>query len=390
MDPTLAAAYGLLTDAAIVIENGFISWVGQHADLPKKFNSLMVKDFADRLITPAFIDCHTHIVAGGNRAEEFEMRLTGVSYADIAKAGGGIISTVKATRSATEDQLLTSALQRVDALLAEGVSLIEVKSGYGLDVECELKMLRVARRIGNSRNIRVVTSFLGAHAIPPEFSGRSDEYLNQVCIPTLKRAHAEGLVDAVDGFCETIAFSPAQIAKLFDVAKQLGLPVKLHAEQLTNLGGSALAASYAALSVDHIEYLDEAGVKAIANSGTVATLLPSAFYTLKETQVPPIDLLRKHNVPMAIATDCNPGSSPNSSLLLTMNMACTLFNLTPEESLAGVTGNAALALGLQDTGIIKPGLRADLAIWNVNQPAELCYRLGINNLAQRILGGHYA
>uniref|UniRef100_A0A2A4Z207 Imidazolonepropionase n=1 Tax=OCS116 cluster bacterium TaxID=2030921 RepID=A0A2A4Z207_9PROT len=390
MNAQISAAYGQIENAAIVVENGLISWFGGWSELPSIYNSAKIIDVGNRLITPSFIDCHTHIVAGGNRAKEFEMRLTGLSYEDIAKAGGGIISTVKATRETNEEMLLADALKRVDALIAEGVSLIEVKSGYGLDAETELKMLCVARKIGELRSIRVVTSFLGAHAIPPEYRGRADAYLDEICIPTLKRAHAESLVDAVDGFCESIAFTPKQIAKVFDVAKQLGLPVKLHAEQLTNLGGSKLAASYGALSVDHIEYLDEQGVKAIAESGTVATLLPSAFYTLKETQIPPINLLRKHKVPMAVATDCNPGSSPNSSLLLTMNMACTLFGLTPEEALAGVTRNAALALGLKDTGTIAIGSRADLTIWNAEDPAELSYRLGINNLEKRIFGGQYA
>lgn len=389
MNIQITTAYGQIENAAIVIKNGLISWFGKWTELPAIYNTAKIIDVGNRLITPAFIDCHTHIVAGGNRAKEFEMRLTGVSYEDIAKAGGGIISTVKATREASEEMLLVNALECVDALIAEGVSLIEVKSGYGLDVETELKMLRVAREIGELRSIRVVTSFLGAHAIPPEYKGKADQYIDEICIPTLKHGYTTGLVDAADGFCECIAFTPQQIARVFDVAKQLGLPVKLHAEQLTNLGGSELAASYGALSVDHIEYLDEQGVRAIADSGTVATLLPSAFYTLKEKQVPPIELLRKHKVPMALATDCNPGSSPNSSLLLTMNMACTLFGLTPEEALAGVTRSAAQALGIGDTGTIATGMRADLAIWNVNDPAELAYRMGMNNLEKRIFGGIY-
>ena len=299
------------------------------------------------------------------------------------------MSTVKATRTASEDMLVSDALPRVDHLVTEGASVIEVKSGYGLDRETELKMLRAARRIGNERPVRVVTSFLGAHATPPEYKGRDDAYIDEVCIPTLKAAHSEGLVDAVDGFCEGIAFQPAQIARVYDEAQALGLPVKLHAEQLSNLGGAALAASYGALSADHIEYLDQAGVDAMAKAGTVGVVLPGAFYTLRETQAPPIEALRQAGVPIALATDCNPGSSPMTSLLLTMNMGCTLFGLTPEEALAGVTRNAARALGLQDTGTITVGKRADLAIWSVDAPGELSYRIGFNPLYQRIFGGQF-
>ena len=387
MDPDISEPYGLLQHAVIAVENGAIGWVGAAAGLPERYKALPKQDMSGRLITPSLIDCHTHIVAGGNRSKEFEMRLQGASYEEIARAGGGIISTVKATRAASEAVLLAEALPRVDALIAEGTCLIEVKSGYGLDIETELKMLRVARRIGGVRPIRMRSTFLGAHAVPPEFSGEADAYIDQVCIPALHAAHAEGLVDAVDGFCEGIAFSPSQIARVFDVAVELGLPVKLHAEQLSNLGGAKMAASYGALSADHIEYLDQSGVQAMAAAKTVAVLLPGAFYTLRERQKPPIDALRKHGVAMAVATDCNPGSSPISSLLLSMNMACTLFGMTPQEALAGTTRNAARALGLHDSGMVKAGLRADLAVWNVQHPAELSYRIGFNPLETRIFRG---
>ncbi|MEE4014981.1 imidazolonepropionase [Roseibium sp. FZY0029] len=379
--------YGLIEDGALVIEGGRISWIGKTADLPSHYASLNADDLGGRLVTPGLIDCHTHVVFGGDRAREFEMRLEGASYEEVARAGGGIVSTVKATRAASEKQLLEAALPRVDALIAEGVTAIEIKSGYGLDRETELRMLRTARKIGKLRPITVKTSFLGAHAIPAEYKDKADTYLEKVCLPALEAAHAEGLVDAVDGFCEGIAFSPEQIGKVFDKAKQIGLPVKLHAEQLSNLNGAALAASYGALSADHLEYLDEAGVKAMAQSGSVAVLLPGAFYTLRETQYPPLDLLRKHKVPVALATDCNPGSSPLTSLLLTMNMGCTLFRMTPEEALAGVTREAARALGLDDQGTLAPGKRADLAVWNVSHPAELSYRIGFNSLFKRIFGG---
>ena len=379
--------YGLIEDGALVIEGGRIAWIGNAADLPSHYASLSADDIGGRLVTPGLIDCHTHVVFGGDRAREFEMRLQGATYEEVARAGGGIVSTVKATRAASEKQLLEAALPRVDALIAEGVTAIEIKSGYGLDRETELRMLRTARKIGKLRPITVKTSFLGAHAIPAEYKDKADLYLEKVCLPTLEAAHAEGLVDAVDGFCEGIAFSPEQIGKVFDKAKQIGLPVKLHAEQLSNLNGAALAASYGALSADHLEYLDEAGVKAMAESGSVAVLLPGAFYTLRETQFPPLDLLRKHNVPVALATDCNPGSSPLASLLLTMNMGCTLFRMTPEEALAGVTREAAKALGLDDQGTLEPGKRADLAVWNVSHPAELSYRIGFNSLFKRIFGG---
>ncbi|MGE4610171.1 MAG: imidazolonepropionase [Paracoccaceae bacterium] len=386
MNPN-AQPYGLVEDGIIVLEGANIGWAGPSADLPARYQNLDRLDMEGRLVTPALIDCHTHLVSGGNRAHEFEMRLNGASYEEVARAGGGIISTVRATRLASEDELLLDALPRVDALIAEGVTLIEVKSGYGLDRDTELRMLRAARRISVERPIEVRTTFLGAHAVPPEFQGKADEYVDEVCIPALRAAHVEGLVDAVDGFCEGIAFQPEQIARVFEVAKALGLPVKLHAEQLSNIGGTKLAAEYGAMSAEHIEYLDEDGVKAMATANMVAVILPGAFYTLRETQTPPIELLRKHGVPMAVSTDANPGSSPMASVLLAMNMACTFFRMTPEEVLAGVTKNAARALGMTDRGVIAAGQRADLNVWNVDDPAELCYRIGFNLLHTRIFGG---
>ena len=376
--------YGLIPTGAVAMDGGRIAWCGPADAMPDDYAAWPRRDLEGRLVTPALIDCHTHIVYGGDRAREFEMRLEGMSYEDVARAGGGIFSTVEATRKAGPDTLLAGALPRIDALIAEGVSTIEIKSGYGLDIETELTMLRTARRIAAERPVRVRTSFLGAHAIPPVYEGRSDAYLDEVCLPALEAAHAQRLVDAVDGFCEGIAFTPAQIERVFERARALGLPVKLHAEQLSDLGGARLAARYGALSADHLEYAGEAGVRALAESGTVAVLLPGAFYTLHATRHPPVELFRRHGVPMAIATDCNPGSSPLASLLLAMNMACTLFRLTPEEALAGATREAARALGLTDTGLIAPGLRADLAIWDVARPAELAYRIGFNPLAERI------
>jgi len=383
----LGTPYGMIEDAAIAMDAGRIAWVGPRADLPAEYRDFAQHSLGGRVVTPGLIDCHTHIVHGGDRAVEFEMRLNGASYEEVARAGGGIVSTVTATRDATEDELLADALRRVDVLISEGVTTIEIKSGYGLDVETELRMLRVARAVMANRPIRVKTSFLGAHATPAEYAGRDDAYIDEVCIPALRAAHAEGLVDVVDGFCEGIAFDTTQIARVFDVAVELGLPVKLHAEQLSNLGGAKLAASYGALSADHIEYLDEDGVKALADAGTTAVILPGAFYTIRETQAPPIELLRKHGVPMAIATDVNPGSSPLNSLLLTLNMGCTLFRMTPEEVLRGATQNAARALGLSDVGTIKAGLRAELAVWDIKHPAELAYRIGFNPLHSRIFGG---
>ncbi|MDD9908562.1 MAG: imidazolonepropionase [Ahrensia sp.] len=379
--------YGLIENGAIVTQDEEIAWVGEAGNLPDEHRSHKAYDCGGRLITPGLIDCHTHIVHGGNRATEFEMRLKGASYEEVARAGGGIVSTVTATREASVDDLVASALPRLDALIAEGTCTVEVKSGYGLDDETEQNMLRAARRLESERPVRIVTTFLGAHAVPKEFGDRADAYIDGVCIPTLEAAHAEGLVDAVDGFCENIAFTPDQIERVFVQAKELGLPVKLHAEQLSNMGGTQLAARYGALSADHIEYANVDDAKALAASSTVGVVLPGAFYTLHEKQVPPIQHLRDHNVPIALATDCNPGSSPLASLILTMNMACTLFRMTPEEALVGVTANAAKALGLPDVGTIEAGKRADLCIWNIEHPAELAYRIGFNPLHKRVFGG---
>ncbi len=378
------APYGLVETGRIAVRGGRIAAVG-HDLTAAETRGLAVRDLGGRLVTPAPIDCHTHLVFGGDRAREFELRLEGASYEEIARAGGGIASTVAATRAASFETLLAGALTRVDALIAEGVTTIEVKSGYGLDRDTELRMLRVAREIGRQRPVRLRTSFLGAHAAPAGTD--PDDYLDRICIPTLQAAQAEGLVDAVDAFCEGIAFAPAQVRRVFEAARSLGLPVKIHAEQLSNLGGAALAAEFGGLSADHLEFLDPPGVAAMAAAGTVAVLLPGAFYTLRDTQLPPVELLRRHRVPMAVATDCNPGSSPLASILLAMNMASTLFRLTPEESLAGVTREAARALGLTDCGTIAPGMRADLAVWNVARPAELAYRIGFNPLAERLFAG---
>ena len=391
-------SYGLIPNGYLLIQDGLISALGPMSALPEYLAKNLANDTAmghmdvtidanGRLLTPALIDCHTHIVYGGHRAAEFELRLNGASYAEVAKAGGGIVSTVSATRAQSVEQLLEGALARVDALIAEGVSLIEVKSGYGLDVQTELRMLRAARAIEAARPVRVVTSFLGAHAMPPGDDGSPEDYIEKTCIPALRQAHQEGLVDAVDGFCESIAFSADQIAPLFDVAAELGLPVKVHAEQLTRCGGSLLAARHRALSVDHAEYANEDDVIALGVAGSAAVMLPGAFYTLRETQKPPVALFRKHGVPMALATDANPGSSPLTSVLLAMNMGCTLFGMTPHEALAGVTRNAARALGVSDSGMLRPGLRADLALWDVAHPAELSYRIGFNPLYRRIYGG---
>ena len=379
------SGYGLLCDGALLIDGDRIGWVGLAKDVDPSLRDTRQLDGNGCVLTPALIDCHTHIVHGGNRAREFEMRLEGASYEDISRAGGGIISTVTATREADEETLLAEALKRADALIAEGVGGIEIKSGYGLYLETELKMLRVARSIGGARPVRIATSFLGAHAVPRGMD--ADDYIDTVCIPALEAAHGEGLVDAVDGFCEGIAFDTAQIARLFDKARQLELPVKLHAEQLSNIGGTRLAADFGALSADHIEYADEMDAVALATSGSVAVLLPGAFYTLHETQKPPIEAFRRHQVPMAVATDWNPGSSPLGSLRLAMNMACTLFGLTPAEALAGTTRNAARALGLDDCGVIAPGMRADLALWEVKDPAELSCSFGVNTLKARFFGG---
>ncbi len=382
---TMTEGYGLIPNAEIVVESGRILYAGPALGQPASD----AINCHDTLVTPGLIDCHTHLVYGGNRAGEFEQRLKGASYAEIAKAGGGIMSTVKSTRAASETELLASALKRLDCLLAEGVTTVEVKSGYGLDVETELKMLRVARQLEQHRSVTIKTSFLGAHTFPAEFKDNHAAYVDLVCNKALPAAHAAGLIDAVDGFCEGIAFSVAEIEQVFKAAKPLGLPIKLHAEQLSNLGGAKLATRYGALSVDHIEYLDEDSIDAIQSSGTVAVLLPGAFYYLREKQLPPIAALRSRNVAMAIATDSNPGSSPVHSLILTMNMACVLFGLTPEEALLGVTANAAKALGLADRGMIKPGLRADLAFWNIKSPGELAYPMGLNPIAAIMQNGQF-
>ncbi|MCC5982825.1 MAG: imidazolonepropionase [Rhodobacteraceae bacterium] len=377
--------YGLIENGALAIAGGRIRWAGSGADLPAEHAALPRHDMDGRLVTPAPIDCHTHLVHGGDRAREFELRLQGASYTEIARGGGGILSTVAATRAADEDALVATALPRLDALLAEGVATVEVKSGYGLDPATELRMLRAARRLETLRPVRICTTFLGAHACPPQTD--PDSYIDDICLPTLHAAHAEGLVDAVDGFCEGIGFTPAQIARVFDTARALNLPVKLHAEQLSHTGGTALAARYNALSADHVEYATEDDARAMAAADTVAVLLPGAFYTLHETQAPPVAAFRAHGVKMALATDANPGSSPLTSILLAMNMGCTLFRLTPEEALRGITTHAAAALGLTDCGRLAPGLRADLAVWNVQNPAELAWRIGFNPLHQRWLNG---
>jgi imidazolonepropionase len=368
--------YGMIKDGAVAVAKGRIAWVGPRADLPASPGAAR-HDFGGGVITPGFIDCHTHLVFGGNRSLEFEQRLQGVSYADIAAAGGGILSTVNATRGAGEEELLATAEARLSMLMAEGVTCIEIKSGYGLTLDDEIKMLRVARRIGQKYPIQVRTTFLAAHALPPEYRGRADEYIDVVCERWIPEVAALGLADAVDGFCEHLAFSPAQIARVFAAARQAGLPVKLHAEQLSSLGGSALAARWQALSADHLEYATEDDARAMASSGTVAVLLPGACYMLRETQLPPVALFRRHGVPMALASDINPGTSPACSLRLMINMGCTLFRLTPEEALAGVTLNAARALGLGDTlGSLETGKLADFVHWPVRHPAELAYWLG--------------
>ena len=382
--------YGLVGDGAIGIENGRIAWAGPASEIRSK-SGIDVQDTIDlggALVTPAFIDCHTHLVYGGNRAGEFAARLNGKSYEEIARAGGGIRSTVTATRAASEDELLESALPRLDAMIAEGVATVEIKSGYGLDCENELKMLRVARRLERERPVSVKTTLLAAHAVPPEFDGKTDDYVTLICSEILPAAKAENLADAVDGFCETIGFTTAQIEKVFTCATELGLPVKVHAEQLTNQGGARLAAKFNALSADHLEYLSTDDAKTMADKNVVAVMLPGAFYFLRDTQLPPIKALREAGVKMAVATDCNPGSSPLTSPLLAMNMACTLFFMTPEEALAGTTINAAMALGISaETGSISVGKRADLAIWDVDDPSELSYNIGLNRLRSRYFAG---
>lgn len=377
--------YGLIENSVIAIENKKIAFVGNREELPI-FNGYTEEySFGGRLVTPGLIDCHTHLIYAGSRAQEFEHRLNGKSYEDIALDGGGIFSTVEATRHATTEELLISALRRLDRMIAEGVTTVEIKSGYGLNRETELRMLRVARSLAAKRPINISTTFLGAHAIPT--NQNPDQYIDTVCIPTLREAANEGLVDAVDGFCEKIAFTPSQIERIFSAATELGLRVKLHAEQLSNSEGAALAAKHHALSADHLEYLSTNSIAAMADAGTVAVLLPAAFYALNETKVPPIAELRSAQIPIAIATDSNPGTAPITSLLLAMNMGATLFNLTPLECLKGVTKNAAKALGFKDRGTIEQGQRADLAVWDTTDPAELSYRIGDANLHCRYFEG---
>lgn len=378
---------GVIERGVVAARDGQILYAGDAAEAPR-FVAADTVDCGGRWITPGLIDPHTHLVFGGDRAHEFELRLTGASYEEIARAGGGIVSTMKATRTASEEELLAAALPRLDALIAEGATTVEVKSGYGLSLEHELKSLRAARRLGDARGVRIRTTFLGAHALPPEYAGDSDAYIDNVCREMIPAVAAEGLADAVDAFCEGIGFSPAQTRAVFETAKAHGLPVKIHAEQLSNLQGAALAAEFGALSADHLEYLDDGGVHAMARAGTVATLLPGAYYFVRETKLPPICALRAAGVPIALATDCNPGTSPLTSLLLTMNMGATLFRLTVDECLAGVTREAARALGLlAQTGTLEAGKACDLAIWDIERPAELVYRMGLNPLHARVWSG---
>lgn len=383
------APFGLIPDGALAMRDGRIAWVGARAELHERSDALAseVIELDGRLITPGLIDCHTHLVFGGHRAHEFDLRLNGASYAQIAAAGGGIASTVTATRTADEASLLDAALARAKALLADGVTTLEIKSGYGLTLDDERKMLRVARQVGAALGVTVRTTFLGLHALPAEYRVRRDAYVDTVCDDWLPTLVGEGLIDAVDAFCEGIGFTPAETQRLFERARALGLPVKLHAEQLSDQGGAALVARFGGLSADHLEYLDASGVDAMARAGTVAVLLPGAFYALRETRLPPIDALRAAGVPMAVATDCNPGTSPLLSLRLAAGMACTLFRLTPEEALRGLTVHAARALGLSDRGTLGVGQRADLAVWNVSDPAELCYWIGGALLRQSYVAG---
>ncbi len=380
MDPNNSAAYGAITDAAIAVKDGKIAWLGPRKELPD-FDVFSMPVYRGRggWITPGLIDAHTHLVFAGSRANEFEMRLEGASYEDIARAGGGIISTVNACRKAEESELFELGRQRLNALAKEGVTTVEIKSGYGLDTETEVKLLKVARELGRNHHVDVKTTFLGAHAIPPEYKDDVEGYVDLVVNDMLPTVIEQGLADAADVFCENIAFNLAQTEKVLTAAQQAGLDIKLHAEQLSNMGGSALAAKLGAKSVDHIEYLDEDGVKALAASGTCATLLPGAYYFLRETQMPPIELLRKHQVPIVVASDFNPGSSPICSTLLMLNMACTLFRLTPEEALKGITANAAKALGIEEkVGVLAQGMQADFCLWDITTPAQLAYSYGVN------------
>jgi imidazolonepropionase len=387
MSPRIAAPYGAIEDGVVAARGGRIVYAGPRSEAPS-FSAAETIDCGERWITPGLIDCHTHLVYGGDRAHEFELRLQGASYEEIARAGGGILSSVKATRAASEDALFATADRRLSELLHEGVTTVEIKSGYGLDIDSEAKVLRVARRIGHERSVTVRTTLLGAHAVPPEYKGRSGDYTALVAGPMLDAVAAEGLADAVDVFCEGIAFSPEETRSVFAAAKAKGLAIKIHAEQLSNLGSAKLAAEMGALSADHLEHLDEDGVIAMAKAGTVAVVLPGAFYFLRETVKPPIELLRKHGVPIALATDANPGTSPLTSPLMTLNMGCTLFRLTPEEALAGMTRNAGRALGLaEEIGTLEAGKACDLAIWEIERPAELAYRMGFNPLHARIWNG---
>mgnify|MGYP001265512379 FL=1 len=369
--------YGIIENGAIAVAKGKIVWIGRHNDLPEH-DAQTIHDVKGKWITPGLIDCHSHMVFGGSRAGEFEQRLKGASYEEIARAGGGIISTVKATREASSETLYKAAEKRLVALMKEGVTGVEIKSGYGLDLANEAKMLKVATRLSEEHNIRIQRTFLGAHALPPEYQNNPDGYIDEICAETLPTLAEMGLVDAVDAFCENIGFTPAQTERVFAKAKELSLPVKIHAEQLSDQQGAALCAKYNGLSADHLEHLTEDGIRAMARGGTAAVLLPGAYYFLRETKKPPLDLLRQYAIPMAIATDLNPGSSPAHSLLLMLNMACTLFQMTPEEALSGVTKHAAAALGWRDCGRLKKGCRADFAIWDIEQPADLAYRFGCN------------
>jgi imidazolonepropionase len=381
--------YGIVEAAALAIADGRIAWLGPQKDLPK-VGARETRSVNGQWLTPALIDCHTHLAFAGNRAAEFAKRLAGASYEEIAREGGGIMSTVRATRAATDDELLDQTRRRLMALKSEGVATVEIKSGYGLDVDNELRLLRLARAAGDAAGLSVSATFLGAHTVPAEYRGRTDDYLKLVCNEMLPAVAANRLADAVDAYCENIAFSPAQVRRVFETARSLGLPVKLHADQLSDGGGAALAASYGALSADHLEYSSTAGVVALAKAGTVAVLLPGAYLTLRETRLPPLQSLREHGVAIAIATDCNPGTSPLCSLLSTMNLATSLFRLMPEECLAGVTRNAAKALGLAaDRGTLEPGKRADIAIWDIDHPQELSYWLGLNQLSSLFINGEH-
>lgn len=378
---------GVIEDGVVAVRDGVILYADSADDAPA-FEAAEVIDCEGRWITPGLIDPHTHLVFGGDRAHEFELRLAGASYEEIARAGGGIVSTMKATRAASQDDLVAGALPRLDALVAEGLTTIEIKSGYGLSLEDELKSLRAARALGQARRVSVTTTFLGAHALPPDYADAPDDYIDHVCFQMIPAVAAEGLADAVDAFCEGIGFSPAQTRRVFEAAREHGLPVKLHAEQLSNLHGAALAAEFGALSADHLEHLDADGIAAMAAAGTTAVLLPGAFYFVRETRLPPVQALRAAGVPLALATDCNPGTSPLTSLLLTMNMAATLFRMTVDECLAGVTREAARAIGrLDQVGTLEAGKACDLAIWDIERPAQLVYRMGLNPLHARVWKG---